>query len=174
MLMNLIEKSIYAKLAREALEYFLRTGKVMDLPSDFPDTSVKAAVYVSIKKNGENRGCMGSFSVKPNVGLEIIHNSIRAGVEDARFFPVKIEELDNLSISVDILSQPELVRDNNELNPSEYGVIVHSGTKYGLLLPSLDGIDSVNEQLKQVKRKAKILNEEPVELFKFTSTRHLE
>jgi AmmeMemoRadiSam system protein A len=174
MLVNFIEKSHYAKLAREALEHFLRTGKAMDLPSDFPDASMKAAVYVSIKKNGENRGCMGSFAVKPNVGLEIIHNSIRAGVEDVRFFPVKIEELEGLTFSVDVFSQPEAVRDENDLNPSEFGVIVHSGKKHALLLPSLDGIDSVDKQLKQVKIKAKISNREPVELFKFTSTRYME
>lgn len=171
--MEFVKESPYAKLARDALEYYLKTSKKMGLPTEFNASTQKTAVYVSIKKHGENRGCRGNFAAKQNIGQEIICNAINAGIYDSRFWPVKLEEFPELTFSVDVLSKPELV-EINELDPHEYGVIIHSGNKHAVLLPALPGIDTINKQMETVKEKAKINNSEPCEIYRFITIRHLE
>jgi AMMECR1 domain-containing protein len=107
-----------------------------------------------------------------NVAHEIIKNSISASTQDPRFGPVTEAELDDLEYSVDVLSPPEKVSDISELDPKKYGVIVVHGPRKGLLLPDLDGVDSVEEQLRIAKMKAWINPEEKVEIFRFMVSRY--
>ncbi|MBC7190027.1 AMMECR1 domain-containing protein, partial [Candidatus Aerophobetes bacterium] len=95
---------------------------------------------------------------------------------DPRFPPVKLEELQDIDISVDILSPPEPVRSIEELDPKKYGVIVSKGWRRGLLLPDLEGVDSVESQLEIAKQKAGLFNIplEELEIQKFTVERYRE
>lgn len=177
--MQVVQKSPYAILARKTLDYYLLTGKETELPIEYANTPLpKAAVFVSIKKDGENRGCQGSFAEKSNIVLEIIYNAIKAGTQDPRFWPVKLSEFPNITFSVDVLSAPEVVRSKEDLDPNEYGLIINSNErnkrKHGLLLPSLEKITTAEKQIQLVKKKAKILNGETYELYKFSVERHLE
>jgi len=165
----------YTKLARKSLEYYIRTGKIMPVSSDLPKEMLerKAGVFVSIKKNGELRGCIGTvFPTKPNIALEIIHNAISAGCHDPRFFPVEEDELDELIYSVDILTEPVPVKDLSELDPKRYGVIVRKGGRSGLLLPDLEGIETAEEQIRIALRKAGINENENYTIEKFEVVRH--
>lgn len=173
--MNFINNSQYTRLARQALEYFLKTGKDIELPPDFNDVFIQASVFVSIKKSGKNRGCIGTiYPNKPNIGLEIIYCAIRAGTQDPRFWAVNLEELKNLSFSVDVLSIPQKNIKTCDLDPNEYGIIIYNDKKRGIVLPKLEGINTVEEQLKLVKFKAKIHDNEPFKIDKFTTVRHIE
>lgn len=176
--MEVIDNSSYAKLARKSLEYYLLTSKEIDLPPEFTNTPLpKAAVFVSIKRNGENRGCQGSFATQPNMVLEIVKNAIKAGTQDPRFWPVKIGEMKDLVFSVDVLLTPEKVQSLEELNPAEYGIIINSigrKQKHAVLLPNLEDIPTVERQLQIVKNKAKITPNDAYELYRFSVVRHLE
>nr|PZN03867.1 MAG: AMMECR1 domain-containing protein [Bacillota bacterium] len=165
----------YVKLARESLETYVRTGKVMECPEDLPEEMLKerAGVFVSIKKRGQLRGCIGTYlPTRKNIAEEIIMNAISAGCEDPRFSPVKPQELPELVYSVDVLAPPEKVSSKEELDPKKYGVIVKKGPRAGLLLPDLEGVDTVEKQLDIALRKAGISPSEDYEIFRFEVQRH--
>jgi len=107
-----------------------------------------------------------------NVATEIIRNAIAAATEDPRFPPLGPQELEELDISVDVLSQPEPVEGLEELDPKKYGVIVESGWKRGLLLPDLEGVDTVEQQLSIAMAKAGITPDEPVKIYRFRVERY--
>ncbi|MGB6606709.1 MAG: AmmeMemoRadiSam system protein A [Atribacterota bacterium] len=164
------KESAYVKLARETIENYIKQGKIITPPLGLPEEMInqKAGVFVSLKKFGDLRGCIGTFMpTQENVAQEIIKNAISAAVDDPRFSPVNVSELEDLSISVDVLSAPEEVKDISQLDPKKYGVIVSSGYKKGLLLPDLEGVDTVEYQIDIAKRKAGIYPGEKVKLYRF-------
>ena len=169
------EESAYVRLARETIENYVKYGKIISPPQDLPTEMInkKAGVFVSLKKFGNLRGCIGTFMpTQENIAQEIIKNAISAAIDDPRFSPVTVSELEDLSISVDVLTAPEEVKDISQLDPKKYGVIVSSGYKKGLLLPDLEGVDTVEYQIDIAKRKAGIYPDEKVKLYRFEVKRY--
>lgn len=165
----------YVALAKESLETYIKTGHKMQKPDGLPQEMLdrQAGVFVSLKKHGDLRGCIGTIqAVTPSIADEIIQYAIVAGTEDPRFPPVKENELADLTYSVDVLDEPEPVTAPNQLDAKEYGVIVALGWKRGLLLPNLDGVDTPVEQIQIALQKADIRQNEPYELFRFRVVRH--
>ena len=169
----------YVSLARRSLEYYVYEGRMIPfagteagLPEEMLRT--RAGVFVSIHKGGALRGCIGTISpVCRNIAEEIIQNAVSAGIHDPRFPAVREEELPLLEYSVDVLGETEPVQGEDQLDPRRYGVIVTRGRKRGLLLPNLEGVDTVKEQVSIAKRKAGIREEETgVELERFEVIRH--
>ncbi|MBQ5419682.1 MAG: AmmeMemoRadiSam system protein A [Selenomonas sp.] len=166
----------YIALARYSLETYVRTGKRGTLPVDLPAelTSNQAGAFVSLKKDGQLRGCIGTIlPVRENLALEILHNAVSAGTADPRFGPVTAEELPDLVYDVDVLSEPEAIESEQELDVKKYGVIVECGQRRGLLLPDLAGVDTVEQQVSIARKKGNIAANEPVKLWRFTVTRHV-
>ncbi len=169
------KESTYVRLARETIENYIKYGNIISPPKDLPEEIInqKAGAFVSLKKYGNLRGCIGTFlPTEENIAAEIIRNATSAATGDPRFPPVTISELNDLTISVDILSPPEEVEDISQLNPKKYGVIVSSGFKKGLLLPDLEGVNTVEEQIDITKRKAGIHPGEKVKLYRFEVKRY--
>ncbi len=162
------------ELARKSLEYYLREGRVMDVPDSIPrEMKQKSGVFVTLTKDEELRGCIGTFeAVRDNIASEIIHNAIAAGLEDPRFCPVDLDELSTIDISVDLLTPWEQVDSIEELDPKRYGIIVKSGRRTGLLLPDLEGVDTVEEQISIASQKAGISRGEEIELYRFEVIRY--
>jgi AmmeMemoRadiSam system protein A len=161
-------------LARASLAHFLETGKHLPVPEHLPpELTGQAGSFVSLKKDKELRGCIGTiYPTEESTAKEIIENAVRAGTEDPRFMPVDLSEMDELTLTVDILGEPESVTSETELDPELYGVIVKKGARTGLLLPRLEGINSVREQITIARQKAGIPNSEDIELYRFTVTRY--
>lgn len=163
------------RLARQSIESFITSGKIIALSKNLPTQLLdkKAGVFVSLKKDNQLRGCIGTIEpTQASVAEEIIRNSIQSATSDPRFSPVQEEELDDLVYSVDILEEPEEIPDTSHLDPSKYGVIVESGGHRGLLLPNLKGVDTVENQVSIVKQKAGIAPGEPVKLYRFQVKRY--
>ena len=157
-----------AKLAKKTVESYIQGGKTPKLRKLTPEMRERAGVFVSLHKHGQLRGCIGTFEpAKDNVAEEIIANAISSSTGDPRFPPVTASELDDLEYSVDILTKPEAITDISQLDHEKYGVIVESGWKKGLLLPALEGVDSVEEQIAICRLKAGISASEPVKLYRF-------
>lgn len=164
----------YVKLARLTIEEYITNGNTLETPSNTPKELLnsQAGVFVSIHKFGSLRGCIGTIMPTTNsIAQEIITNAISASTKDPRFPKIEKEELDYLEINVDVLGEPEDIDSEEQLNVKEYGVIVTSGMKRGLLLPDLDGVDTVSEQVSIAKKKAGI-KDEPYTLQRFKVTRH--
>jgi len=169
------QEDTYVQLARTTIETYVRTGKIIAVPDNLPKEmySQKAGVFVSIKENGSLRGCIGTIcAVRTCVAEEIIENAISAACRDPRFQPIRQEELDELVISVDVLGDTEEIDSPDKLDVSRYGVIVTKGHKRGLLLPNLDGVDTVEDQIAIAKRKAGIGDNEEIALERFEVIRH--
>ena len=204
------------RLARETVESYVRQRKTPEPKEVTPEMKERAGVFVSIKKLGVLRGCIGTFEpTRPNVAEETIANAVSSATSDPRFPPVDASELDQLSYSVDVLTKPEPVKDVGQLDPSigreglaaprawvarlrvpqlsplrdlevsvpvdvsqvqvgpsRYGVIVESGGRRGLLLPSLEGVNTVEEQIAICRQKAGILPHEPIKLHRFEVRRY--
>jgi hypothetical protein len=156
------------RLAREAVETYVREGKFARPGELTPEMRERTGVFVSLHKHGELRGCIGTFEpTKDNVAEEIVANAINSATMDPRFPPVDASELDELEYSVDILTKPEPVADVSQLDHQKYGIIVESGLRKGLLLPDLEGVDSVEEQIAICRLKAGISAGEPIKLYRF-------
>ena len=157
------------ELARRTIEAFVREGKIAAPPDDqLPEMREQAAVFVSLHRRGDLRGCIGTLQpAEDSVAQEIIQNAISAATRDPRFDPMGPDELDDLDISVDVLSPPEPISSIAELDPVRYGVIVESGMRRGLLLPNLEGVDTAEEQVEIARRKAWISSRDPVQLYRF-------
>ncbi len=169
-------ESDLVKLAKRSIEAIVREGRLLSR-SDCPELVEKikgsAGAFVSIKKRGQLRGCIGTFRpTRKDLADEIIYNAVSACQHDPRFPPVREDELEELEITVDVLEEPEPVPGPEFLDPKEYGVIVKSGPKTGLLLPDLEGVDTVEEQIDIARRKAGIMPGEPLQLFRFRVSRH--
>lgn len=167
----------YTRLARESLETYVIEGKKIDLPPDLPEEMLKqrAGVFVSLKKKGQLRGCIGTVApTKDCIAREIIENAISAGCRDPRFYPVTENELKDLEYSVDVLKEPEPIKSLEELDPQKYGVIVRKGYRSGLLLPNLEGIDTPQQQVYIACQKAGIDPMEDFEMLRFEVIRYKE
>ena len=177
------ESTPYVKLARATIEQFVKTGKRLKFPSELPAglaealpeeaTKERAGAFVSVHKNGMLRGCIGTIGpVQDSIAEEIISNAISAVSRDPRFVRVREDELELLEINVDILGKPENIDGPDQLDVKRYGVIVSCGARKGLLLPDLEGVDTVEEQIDIARRKGGISPDDDYKLQRFEVVRY--
>lgn len=165
----------YVRLARQTIEEYVRTGRRIQVPRGLPEElyQSRAGAFVSLKEDGRLRGCIGTIqAVRDSLAEEIIANAVSACSEDPRFSPVEAWEVSRLTISVDVLGETESISSPEELDISRYGVIVSKGARRGLLLPNLEGVDTVEQQISIAKQKAGIREQEEVALERFEVVRH--
>lgn len=176
-------------LAKKAVESYIKEGKIIEPPKDFPEEFLKrrAGTFVTIEKDGQLRGCIGTYlPTKVNIAEEVIRNAIGAATEDYRLGPIQEKELSSLSYIVYILSYPEPVKDIKELDPKKFGIIVKTWPfvypdqenvtfngvvppKTGLLLPNLEGVETVEQQISIACQKGGINPlKEKIFIYKFT------
>ena len=167
---------IYVELARQSLTSYIADGVKLKLPEDLPDELVnkRAGAFVSLHKNGDLRGCIGTIGPTTScVAQEIINNAISASTRDPRFPAVTADELQELEINVDVLMEPEDIDSLDKLDVRRYGVIVSTPDgRRGLLLPDLEGVDTVEEQVSIAMYKGGISSGENIYLQRFEVVRH--
>ena len=169
------QESEPVKLARAAAEEYLQSGKEMAVPESTPAFLKKnrGGVFVCFKQDGRLRGCIGTTSPTcPGLAMEIIANAGAAAARDPRFSPILLEELDEMTITVDILEKPEEIKELSQLNPKKYGIIVENRGRSAVLLPDLDGIDTVEEQIRAAREKAGIHPWHKLNIKRFSVTRY--
>ncbi|MFP4457417.1 MAG: AmmeMemoRadiSam system protein A [Clostridia bacterium] len=172
----------YVKLARKAIGEIVKINNRLSWEEFKQSITEKKAeelerksggAFVTIHSNGHLRGCIGTtMSTKKNLAEEIIANAISAATRDPRFYPINEDELSELDIKVDVLGDLEKINTKNDLDVNKYGVVVECGKRRGLLLPDLEGVNSVEEQIKIAKEKANIKKEEECVLYRFEVIRH--
>lgn len=165
----------YVKLAYAAVEAYVSKRQTIAVPDGLPEEMLTtcAGAFVSIHEHGALRGCIGTIApTRSSVAEEIIANAISASTRDPRFPAIRADELSWLEINVDVLGEPEDIASKDELDVKRYGVIVTSGRKRGLLLPDLDGVDTVDQQVDIARQKAGIHSFERYSLQRFEVIRH--
>ena len=185
----------YIFLAKEAVENYIKEKKIISPPEDLPGEFLtrRAGTFVTIMKNGELRGCIGTYlPTKINIAQEVIHNAVAAATEDYRFGPIQETELPELSYTVYVLSEPELVKNINELDSKKYGIIIkttpilspnrtdvvfngHVVAKSALLLPDLEKIDTIEKQISIACQKGGINpTKEKIIIYRFTVEKYVQ
>jgi len=165
----------YVTLARDTIEQYVKKQIKRPVPKGLDRALYinQNGVFVSIKKEGRLRGCMGTIEpIRSSVAEEIIENAITASTRDPRFAPITEDELNQLEISVDVLEQPEEIESKDQLDVKLYGVIVSKGSRRGLLLPNLDGVNTIDEQVSIALDKASIREDDDYQLQRFKVVRH--
>jgi uncharacterized protein len=175
-----IPKTPYTDIALQSLLYYLIHRSLKNLilhniPSGL--YGQKRGCFVSLHRlNDDLRGCIGTIEPREeNLVMEISRNAVSAAMNDSRFKPIKLREMEGIKLSVDILSKPEFLSDINDLDPQVFGVIVSDGScRKAILLPGLEGIDTIEKQLIIVKRKAGLseIPDEKLIFHRFTSNRY--
>ena len=163
------------ELARNTIESYVREKRTIKPPEQLvPEMQGRAGAFVSLHDSrGNLRGCIGTIEPQQStVAQEVIQNAISAATRDPRFPPVQPEELEGLDVKVDVLTEPEPIDSLDQLDPKRYGVIVESGWRRGLLLPDLEGVDTVEYQVDIAMRKAGIRPGEPMQLYRFEVIRY--
>lgn len=176
-------------LTKLAVESYIQDQRIISPPLNFPGEFLtrKSGTFVTIQKNGQLRGCIGTYlPLQENIAEETIYNAVAAATEDNRFNIMTEEELPYLTYTVYILNKPELVRNVRELNPKKFGIIVktvpitdpyrsdvvfngHLPYKSGLLLPDLEGVTTIDQQVSIACQKGGIdISSEKVIIYKFT------
>ncbi len=166
----------YVQLARYSLESYIKTSKEASMPEELPEDMLynRAGVFVSLKKDGRLRGCIGTIAATTdNIAREIMQNAISAAVNDPRFPAITEDELPQIVYSVDVLGEAEAIDSPSALDVTRFGVIVQKGNKRGLLLPNLEGVNTIKEQIAISKQKAGIGEHEKVQLYRFEVVRHI-
>lgn len=175
----------YVFLARSSMEHWVKKGTMLQwdefkksLDSDWvafirEAEENRAGAFVSLHKEGRLRGCIGTIeATRKNLALEVIHNAVEACSFDPRFPGVEPWELNALDVKVDVLEKPHLIEHRAQLDPKKFGVIVEKGPRRGLLLPDIDGVDTVDEQLDIAMQKAGILSLDRAKIYRFSVVRH--
>lgn len=164
------------ELAKLAINEYIINDKIVVPPKELENVQIdRAATFVSIHlKDGELRGCIGTtIPTRKNISEEIVYNAIAASTQDPRFPAIAEDELDNLAISVDILMHAVPVKSTDELDPKRYGIIIESKNgRKALLLPDLEGVDTVDYQIQICRYKAGISDAEPIKIKKFEVIRY--
>jgi AmmeMemoRadiSam system protein A len=155
-------------LGRHAIDTYLRTRRLIDPPDPIPpELRAPSALFVTLRKNGEMRGCVGSVRpTEATAAHELIRYAVASAVRDPRFDPVRLDEVSALTIKVQLLDPPEPT-DVSELDPHNFGIIVRCGDRQALLLPGIDGIDTPEQQLLAACQKAAIDPYAPLQLERF-------
>lgn len=156
------------EISKWAVEEYVRHGKVLTLEETPPELREPSGVFVCLKKRGQLRGCIGT--IEPclhSLAEEAIANAISSATQDPRFLPVEEDDLEDLTYSVDVLTPPEAIEGPDQLDPRRYGVVVESGSRRGLLLPDLEGVDTAEQQVAIARRKAGIPPGADIRLYRF-------
>ncbi len=173
------ESHPFVALARRSIESYVRDRERIDCPSPLPEEFCRrAGAFVSLHSHGKLRGCIGTIEpVQANLAREIIENAIAASTRDPRFPPMRPQELKDLEVKVDVLGEAEEVKSVDELDCKRYGLIVQSVRnpwQRGLLLPDLEGVDTVEEQVYYTRYHKAMISDpnEPVRMFRFEVSRY--
>ncbi|MGH7318004.1 MAG: AmmeMemoRadiSam system protein A [Candidatus Rokuibacteriota bacterium] len=163
-------------LARQAVERYVRTGLLADLPAEPPSAFREASgAFVTLRLRGELRGCIGTLGpTRSDLAREIVASAVAAAVRDPRFPPVTAVELPALVYEVNVVGSVEAIETPGDLDPKTYGVVVEAQGRRGVLLPDLEGVDTVVQQVAIARRKAGLPDEAPITLYRFQVRRYVE
>ena len=161
------DEKILLRRARQTIAHKLQ-GQALAKEAPFDQTAPSQGVFVTLKKAGNLRGCIGHLQPQyPHLMAEIDACAIAAAFADERFPPVKQEELAAIKIELSLLEPAEPIESIDQLDPKRFGIIVRSGLRQGTLLPDIEGVDTATQQIQIAKAKAGIRPDEPAQIFRY-------
>jgi hypothetical protein len=133
------DRKFLVKAARDNIASWLRKKRgIRFFPTDVPAPLLeKRGVFVTLKKRGELRGCIGYLTGLKPLLQAVLDNSYNAAFKDPRFGPVTAEEFSQITIEISVLTEPVPVKSIEEIQVGRDGLIMERGPYRGLLLPQV-------------------------------------
>ncbi|MGD2246122.1 MAG: AmmeMemoRadiSam system protein B [Candidatus Aminicenantes bacterium] len=131
------EKKELLQLAGSAIDLFIREKKIIEYTTQDPNLLSKKGAFVTLKKNGRLRGCIGFTNPVFPLYESVIRAAIYAACRDSRFLPVSDDELEELEIEISVLTTPQKVHNPQLIEVGRHGLIISKGDNKGLLLPQV-------------------------------------
>ena len=124
-------------LARRAIENYFRRGERITPERSDPIFKEKRGAFVTLKKEGELRGCVGYPLPYRPLDETILEMAVTAASQDFRFAPLTPDEMARITIEISVLTLPEPVQDAQDVEVGRHGIILSQGSRKGLLLPQV-------------------------------------
>jgi hypothetical protein len=131
------EQKKLLRIARQAVETYVTTGRVAKFRVTDPALLKSRAVFVTLRKEWRLRGCVGQFSVRRPLYLSVRDTAIMTAVKDERFPPVAPAELKDLTYEISVLSTPQRVKNIDAIELGTHGVVIRQGERSGVFLPKV-------------------------------------
>lgn len=132
------QKKRLLQIARETIKAYLETGKTLEISEKDPRLLKNEGAFVTLRKNGTLRGCIGQIIGREPLYLTVRDMAISAATQDPRFKPVDKEEFKDIEVEISVLSAPKVIRDVQEIQMGTHGVIIHRGPyHHGVFLPQV-------------------------------------
>ena len=135
--LNKSQQKFLLSLARKAIKHYLEKGETIKTETDDKILQEKRGAFVTLKVNGQLRGCIGYPLPYRSLIETIIEAAIAAATQDFRFQPLSLEELSQTKIEISVLSLPKPIKNIKEIKVGQHGIIVSKGFNKGLLLPQV-------------------------------------
>ncbi|NLC71783.1 MAG: AmmeMemoRadiSam system protein A [Desulfuromonadaceae bacterium] len=135
--LNPAEREILLAIARHAIETVVRTGRLNAEEREEPALNRNRGCFVTIRRRGELRGCIGTFVSGQPLWREVAAMAASAATRDPRFQPMKERELADFSVEISVLSPLEETDDPNRIEVGKHGVYLENGFNRGVLLPQV-------------------------------------
>lgn len=136
-MLNTAQKKRLLDIARKTIETYLNEGRIIELKENDPDLIKKQGAFVTLRKNGKLRGCIGNIIGQEPLYRTVRNMAIESATGDPRFEPVKKDELKDITIEISVLSEPRRVKNADEIEMGVHGVIVRRGFNSGVYLPQV-------------------------------------
>jgi hypothetical protein len=135
--LNKEEQRILLNLAKQAVETYVRTNKIIEVEETNVNLNKHQGAFVTLKKDGELRGCIGEFEPDEPLCQVVIDMAIAAATQDPRFNPVSKNELDDLEYEISVLSPLRKINSWKEIEIGKHGVEIRHGMHRGVFLPQV-------------------------------------
>ncbi len=131
------EKVTLLSVARQSIKTYLEENTPDDFEITLPSLLEKRGAFVTLKRDHELRGCIGTFITERPLYETVIDMAIGAATKDPRFQPLDLDELDNVSIDISVLSELNLIVDVSKIEIGKHGIFIIKGPYKGVLLPQV-------------------------------------
>jgi AmmeMemoRadiSam system protein A len=135
--LDLKQQQFLLKLARKAIEYKLESGKTLKVKVDDKTLKKERGAFVTLKVNGELRGCIGYPFPYKSLYQTIIEVAVSSATQDFRFPSLTLDELKETKIEISVLTRPEVIKDPKEIEVGKHGIVISKSGQKGLLLPQV-------------------------------------
>jgi len=131
------QKNKLLKIARESITNYIREGRRLDLKIEDSDLNREQGAFVTLRKNFKLRGCIGRVESKQPLYKVVAEMAIQSAVSDPRFSKLTEDELDEITIEISVMANPERVNNIEEIKVGTHGLIIRKEFHSGLLLPQV-------------------------------------
>lgn len=133
------EEKELLKIARESIEFYLKKNKISEFKVSSDKLKQPQGAFVTLKKEGQLRGCIGRIEETEKPLYEVVSEmAIAAATEDPRFYPISLDEMEDIDIEISVLSPLKRIKDPfKEIDIGRHGVLIKKGTRGGVFLPQV-------------------------------------